>query len=137
MEEFALVKDLAIIMITAGAVTFVFRNLRLSPLFGYLVAGLLIGPYTFSNAPVENIEEVRLIADLGLILLLFGLGMEFSWSRIRQVGFTILLIAGAEIATMVYLGYWLGVLLGWGTWDSIFLGGAMGVTSSAIAFSIL
>ena len=96
MEEFTLVQDLAIIMVTAGAVMFLFRHLRLSPIFGYLVDGLLIGPYTFSNPPVENIDEVRLLADIGLVLLVFGLGLEFSWSRIQQVGFTVLLIAATH-----------------------------------------
>lgn len=137
MEEFTLVKDFAIIMATAGVATFLFRKLRLSLVLGYLVAGLLIGPYTFSSAPVENADEVKLLADLGLVLLLFGLGLEFSWGRIRQVGLTIILVAAAEVITMVYLGYWLGKALGWDTWDAIFLGAALSVTSSAIAITTL
>ncbi|MFO8011091.1 MAG: cation:proton antiporter [Dehalococcoidia bacterium] len=138
MEEFSLVKDFAVVMVTAGAATFIFRKLlHLPPIFGYLVAGLLIGPYTFSNPPVENVDEVRLMADLGLVLLLFGLGLEFSFNRIRAVGVTVLLIAAAEILTMLYLGYWLGQALGWGNWSSIFLGSALCITSSGIAVSII
>lgn len=137
MEDFPLVKDFAIIMVTAGGIAFLSSRLRLSPVFGYLMAGILIGPYTFSNPPIENVDEIQLLADLGLVLLLFGIGLEFNWKRISQIGFTVVLVAVAEILTMLYLGYWLGQLLGWDRWDSIFLGSALCISSSSIAIATL
>ncbi len=137
MEEVTLIKDIAVIMVTAGVITLLFRKLRQPPVLGYLLAGLLIGPYVLPSPPVTDLHTISLLADLGLVLLLFGLGLEFSWSKIRQVGVAVLLIGVIEIATMVYLGYWLGRLLGWPTMDSIFLGAALHISSSAIIVKIL
>ena len=137
MEEFTLVKDFAIIMAVAGGVTLLFRRLRQPPILGYLIAGLIISPYTLPIPLVENIDTIRLLADLGLVLLLFGIGLEFSWSKIRAVGLAAPIIGGIEIFTMFALGYGLGQLFGWSTLDSIFLGAAMHISSSAIIVKIL
>ncbi|MFC2048514.1 cation:proton antiporter [Chloroflexota bacterium] len=137
VEEFALVKDFAIIMVVAGAVTLLFRRLGQPPVLGYLIAGVLIGPYTLPVPPVTDIQTVRLLADLGLVLLLFGLGLEFSWSKIRQIGFAVLIIGALEITIMVSLGYGLGSLLGWSRMDALFLGAALHISSSAIIVKVL
>jgi CPA2 family monovalent cation:H+ antiporter-2 len=137
MEEFALLKDFAIIMVVAGAVTLLFRGLRQPPILGYLLAGLLIGPYTLPTPPVTDVHTIRLLADLGLVLLLFGLGLGFSWSKIRQVGLSVLIIGVLEILTMISIGYGLGKLLGWSTMDALFLGAAMHISSSALIVKIL
>ena len=137
MEEFALLKDFAIIMVVAGVVTLLFRKLRQPPVLGYLIAGLLIGPYTLSLLPVTDIHTISLLADIGLVVLLFGIGLEFSWSKIRGVGLSVLVIGGMEITTMICLGYGLGRLLGWSITDAIFLGAALHISSSAIIVKIL
>jgi len=137
MEEFALLRDIAIIMVVAGAVTLVFRKLRQPPVLGYLIAGLIIGPYALPTPPVANVDSIRLLADLGLVLLLFGLGLEFSWSKIRSVGLVVLLIGAAEIITMISLGYGLGRLMGWSRIDALFLGAAMHISSSALITKML
>jgi K+:H+ antiporter len=82
-EEFALVRDFAIVMAVAGEVVVLFRKLNQPPILGYLIAGLLIGPFTFPHPPITNLESIRLLADLGLVLLLFAVGLEFGWRRIR------------------------------------------------------
>ncbi|MFH1484800.1 MAG: cation:proton antiporter, partial [Chloroflexota bacterium] len=99
--------------------------------------GLLIGPYTLPVSPVTDIHTIRLLADLGLVLLLFGLGLEFSWSKIRQIGLAVLVIGGLEIITMISLGYGLGRLLGWSATDALFLGAALHISSSAIIVKVL
>lgn len=137
VEDFTLVQDFAVIMMTAGATAYLFRKMRLSPILGYLAAGILIGPYTLPNPPIENVHEVQLLADIGLVVLLFGLGLRFSWTRIRDIGLTLILIAAAEMLTMLYLGYWLGQLMGWETMESVFLGSALCLTSSALAIRLL
>jgi len=137
VEELGLVKDFAIIMAVAGAVTLLFRKLHQPPILGYLIAGLLIGPYTLPTPPVTDIDTIRLLADLGLVLLLFGLGLEFSWSKIRQIGLAALIIGVVQILTMICIGYGLGRLLGWTTMDSVFLGAALHISSTAIIIKIL
>ena len=135
VEEFALVREFAIIMVVAGAVIVLFHKLKQPPILGYLLAGLIIGPFTFSNPPVKDVETIRLLADLGLVLLLFALGLEFGWRRIREVGLGVLFIGVLEITSMISLGYLLGRLLGWTPQESLFLGAAM--SSSAILVKVL
>jgi CPA2 family monovalent cation:H+ antiporter-2 len=124
-------------MAVAGAVTLLFRKLHQPPVLGYLIAGVLIGPYTLPTLTVTDIDTIRLLADLGLVLLLFGLGLEFSWSKIRQIGLAALIIGVAQIVTMICIGYGLGRLLGWSTMDSVFLGAALHISSTAIIIKIL
>jgi CPA2 family monovalent cation:H+ antiporter-2 len=136
-EEFALVREFAIIMVVAGGVVVLFRKLNQPPILGYLIAGLIIGPFTLPTPLITNVESIRLLADLGLVLLLFALGLEFGWRRIRQVGLGVLIIGSLEILTMISLGYWVGRLLGWTTQESIFLGAALSISSSAILVKVL
>ncbi|MGD9116563.1 MAG: cation:proton antiporter [Dehalococcoidia bacterium] len=137
MEELTLVKDLAIIMMVAGGVTLLFRWLRQPVILGYLIAGVLIGPYTFPVPPVSDVHTISLLADIGIILVLFALGLEFSWDRIREVGFSVVMIGVIEITTMICLGYSLGRLMGWSATEAIFLGAALHISSSAIIVKIL
>jgi CPA2 family monovalent cation:H+ antiporter-2 len=136
MEEISLIRDFAIIMVVAGVVTLLFRILRQPPVLGYLIAGVLVGPYTLPFSPITQTETISLLADLGLVLLLFSLGLEFSWHKIRQIGFSVLIIGGIEIVTMVSLGYGLGRLMGWSIMNSIFLGASLHISSSAIIVKI-
>jgi len=136
MEELTLLRDFALIMIVAGAVTLLFRKFKQPPILGYLIAGLLIGP-TGPFISVSDPYTIGLLADLGLVLLLFGLGLEFSWNKIRGIGLTVLVIGVAEILTMLCLGYGLGRLLGWSTMDSLFLGAALHISSSAVIVKVL
>ncbi len=137
MEELTLVKDLAIIMVVAGGVTLLFRWLRQPVILGYLIAGVLIGPYTFPVPPVSDVHTISLLADIGIILVLFTLGLEFSWDRIREVGLSVVMIGVIEITTMICLGYSLGRLMGWSATEAIFLGAALHISSSAIIVKIL
>ena len=137
MEELTLLRDFALIMIVAGAVTLLFRKLRQPIILGYLIAGVIIGPYVLPIFSIGDVETIGMLADLGLILLLFALGLEFSWNKIRQVGMSVLMIGGIEITTMICLGYGLGQIMGWSTTDSIFLGAALHISSSAIIVKIL
>ena len=136
-EEFALVKDLAIIMAVAGAAVIVFRRFKLPTVLGYILAGVAVGPFTFPLPPVENVAIIRLLADLGLVLLLFAVGLEFGWRNIRRVGLGVLIIGTVEMLVMISLGYQLGRMLGWTGLESIFLGSAMAISSSAILIKVL
>ncbi len=135
--EFSLLQDVAIIMAVAGGALFLSHRLRQPPILGYLVAGVLIGPFTFGGSWVSDLGTVRLLADLGLILLLFSIGLEFGWDRLRRLGLNLVVIAAVEITVMMALGYQLGRLLGWSGMDSLFLGAALSSTSSAIIVKVL
>lgn len=135
--ELSLLRDLAVIMAVAGAAIVLFRRLGQPTILGYLIAGILIGPFTFPHPPVEDVEVIRLLADLGLVLLLFALGLEFGWERIRQVGLRVLVIGTVEMGLMIAIGYQIGILLGWTGTEAIFLGSAMAISSSAVLVKML
>ncbi len=136
-QEFGLLRDIALIMVAAGVVTLLFHKLRQPPVLGYLLAGLLLGPHLLPDIAVTDIDTIGLLADIGLVLLLFGVGLEFSWSKIRLVGLSVLLIGSIEILTMISVGYGIGRLLGWSQSDAFFLGAALHISSSAIIVKVL
>jgi monovalent cation:H+ antiporter-2, CPA2 family len=137
MEEFTLLRDFALIMVVAGFVTLALRKLRQPAVLGYLLAGVLLSPYFIHFYTISDVHTIGLLADIGLVLLLFGVGLEFGWSKIRQIGLIALIIGGIEIATMISVGYGLGRLLGWSKIDALFLGAALHTSSSAIIVKIL
>jgi len=135
--ESILVKDIAIIMMVAGATLLLFRRLHLPPILGYLVAGIIIGPYSFPFPSIDDVETIRHLSDLGLVILLFALGLEFGWERIRQVGVNVVFIGVVEIAFMMVLGYQAGLLLGWNGEEALFLGACISISSSAVLVKTL
>ena len=140
-QEYALVRDFAIIMTVAGGAILLFRKLNQPPILGYLIAGVLVGPFTLPliglPSPVANVDSIRLLADLGLVLFLFAIGLEFGWQRIRQMGLRVVLIGAIEITFMVALGYEIGILMGWTATEAFFLGAALSISSSAIIVKML
>ena len=137
MEGSALVRDFAIIMAVAGVAVVIFRKLNQPPILGYLIAGVIVGPFTLPNPPVANQESIRLLADLGLVVLLFAVGLELGWRRIRQVGMGVLLIGTVEMLVMTSLGYQVGQMMGWSAMESVFLGAALSISSSAMLIKVL
>lgn len=136
-SEANLLQDFAIIMAVAGAAVVVMRRLKQPSILGYLLAGVLVGPFTFDNPIVADVETIRRLADVGLVLLLFGLGLEFGWERIRQVGLKVLFIGALEITFLIALGFQIGVALGWTDTEAIFLGAAISISSSAVLIKML
>lgn len=136
-HEANLLRDFAIIMAVAGASVVVMRQLKQPSILGYILAGVLVGPFTFDNPVVADVETIRKLADVGLVLLLFGLGLEFGWERIRQVGFKVLFIGALEITFLIALGFQIGVALGWTDTEAIFLGAAISISSSAVLIKML
>lgn len=136
-ENFSLIRDFAIIMAVAGTALVLFRRLGQPAILGYLLAGVVVGPYTLPNPPVQDADSVRSLADLGLVLLLFAVGLEFGWERIRRIGLRVVLIAAVEMSLMIALGYQAGLLLGWSATEAFFLGAAMAISSSAVLVKVL
>lgn len=130
-----LIQDFAIIMAVAGVALVLCRSFKLPTVLGYLACGALIGPSALGA--VENPETIRLLADLGLVLLLFGIGLELGWRRIREVGGTVIFIGLIEMAVMFALGFEIALLLGWSDINAVFLGSALCISSSAILMTML
>jgi CPA2 family monovalent cation:H+ antiporter-2 len=132
MQTLAFIQDLAVIMLAAGVVTVVFHLLRQPVVLGYIAAGVLIGPHTPPYALVTDEEIIHTLAELGLVFLLFSLGLEFSLRHLRQVGATALVAALMGIVLMLWLGYELGLAFGWSTMDALFLGAMLSISSTTI-----
>ncbi len=124
-------------MVAAAAALIVFRLIRQPPILGYILAGVLVGPFALEGKFVQDTETVSLVADVGLVVLLFAIGVEFGWERIRKVGLRVIVIGAIEIAAMMSLGYFLGRALGWTSMTSIYLGGALSFSSSAVLVGYL
>lgn len=127
-----LIRDLALISIYAAIVTLVFKKIKQPVVLGYILAGILIGPYCKISPTVVDFENIKVWADIGVIFLLFGLGLEFSFKKIVNVGKSAMIAANANILFMLFLGYQVGLFLGWSTTDSLFLGGMISMSSTTI-----
>lgn len=133
MHEIApLIYDLAIMLGVAGIVMLIFQRIHQPVVLGYLVAGMIIGPYTPPHAFVNDIPNIRILSDLGVIFLMFSLGLEFSFQKLTRVGFSATVTGFLEVVFMVAIGYIVGRLIGWSYYDSLFLGAALSISSTTI-----
>jgi monovalent cation:H+ antiporter-2, CPA2 family len=132
MHEIGFIRDLAIVMIVAGATTILFQRLRQPVLLGYILAGVLIGPHT-PGVLVADPQAIDDISNLGVVLLMFTLGLEFSVHKLREVGIGVLLVAVAEVGLMLWIGVGIGGLFGWKGMDALFLGAIISLSSTMVA----
>jgi CPA2 family monovalent cation:H+ antiporter-2 len=132
-----LLHDLAVVMIVAGITTILFQRLRQPVALGYIVAGVIIGPHTPPFTLVRNEEAVRTLGDMGIVMLMFSLGLEFSLRKLTRVGISAFGAAALEIALMIWIGYELGRAFGWTFMDSIFLGAMLSISSTTIIVKAL
>ena len=129
-----LIADLALILICAGVMTLIFKKLKQPLVLGYIVAGFLASPH-FSFLPsVTDGASVHVWADIGVIFLLFALGLEFSIKKILKVGGPAIIAALTIIIGMIFLGFTVGKASGWSKMDSIFLGGMIAMSSTTIIY---
>ncbi|MCC8133445.1 MAG: cation:proton antiporter [Tannerellaceae bacterium] len=126
------VTDLAIILITAGIATILFKWLKQPVVLGYIVAGFIAGPFVSWLPTVTEMANVETWAEIGVIFLLFALGLEFSFKKVIEVGGTASIATLINMGSMIIIGYIVGQLLGWSTMDSIFLGGMLSMSSTTI-----
>lgn len=127
-----LIIDLALILAAAGIITLLFKRLKQPVVLGYILAGLLISPNFTLFPTITDVETVKVWADIGVIFLLFGLGLEFSFKKLVKVGPTAGITGVFEVSMMLLTGYIAGKLLGWSTIDSLFLGGILSISSTTI-----
>lgn len=127
-----LITDLALILISAGVITLIFKWLKQPLVLGYIVAGLLAGPYIHIFPTVVDSESISIWAEIGVVFLLFALGLEFSFKKLVNVGSSAFITAITEVITMLIIGFFVGRLLSWSVMDSIFLGGMLSMSSTTI-----
>ena len=127
-----LISDLAIMLLTAGVVTVVFKRLKQPLVLGYILAGFLVGPYMPYFFTVADAVSIETWSEIGIIVLMFGLGLEFNLHKLASVGGTAIITALTEVIGMLLVGYLTGQAMGWGTMDSIFLGGMLSMSSTTI-----
>ncbi len=127
-----LIEDLALILITGALVTLLFRKIKQPLVLGYIIAGFLVGPYFQITPTVADLDNVDILAEIGVIFLLFSLGLEFSFKKLMKVGGAASITALVEIVFITVSGFYVGRLMGWTVMDSLFLGGMLASSSTTI-----
>jgi len=136
-HDLSFLHDLAVVMIAAGLVTVVFHRLKQPVVLGYILAGVIIGPHTPPLLAIDNEQTIHTLSQLGVIFLMFSLGLEFSLRKLRDVGATAFIAATLAILMMALAGYSLGQAFGWSTMDSVFLGAILSISSTTIIIKAL
>ena len=132
-----IVQDFAVIMIIAAIMLFLTHRFKQSMVIGYLIAGMIIGPFTPPFTLIHEIETVNIFAELGIIMLLFVIGIEFPIAKLKQIGKISIIVGLTEsIGTMV-ITFFVAQRLGFTTFDSMFLGLAMSITSTVVTIKVL
>ncbi len=127
-----LISDLGLIMGAAAVVTLVFKRMKQPMVLGYILAGILVGPHFPLFPSVADTESVEVWAQIGVIVLLFCLGLEFSFKKLVRVGGTASITAVTEVGAMLLVGFGIGQLLNWSLTDSLFLGAMLSISSTTI-----
>jgi len=136
MHGLELLHDLAAVMLIAGVATIFCHRFKQPVALGYIIAGVIVGPYT----PIEFVHDpdtIRELGDIGVILLMFSLGLEFSFRKLTAVGASAFVAALLEITLMMWLGYEVGRAFGWGTMNSVFMGAMLSISSTTIIIKAL
>lgn len=129
---YPLISDLGLILMTAGVAVLIFKKIKQPLVLGYLIAGFLAGPHFPLFPTVQEMGNVEVWAEIGVIFLLFSLGLEFSFKKLVKVGGSASITAGVQIVSMIIIGFTTGKLLGWNFIDSIFLGAILSMSSTTI-----
>lgn len=137
MDHVTFLQDLAVVMCVSAVITILFQRLRIPTVLGYLMAGLLIGPNTPPYSLITDVHSIQTLSELGVVFLLFTIGLEFSISKLMKVGLVALFAGTLEIALMIGVGYWIGAAFGWKPMDSLFLGAILSISSTTIIAKVL
>lgn len=127
-----LISDLGLILMTAAVAVLLFKKIKQPLVLGYLIAGFLAGNHFDFFPSIKDIKSVEVWAEIGVIFLLFSLGLEFSFKKLMKVGGTASITAVTQILSMIVIGYLVGQWIGWKPMDSIFLGVILSISSTTI-----
>ena len=129
-----LIADLALILICAGLMTLIFKKLKQPLVLGYIVAGFIASPHFALTPSVIDTASIHTWSDIGVIFLLFALGLEFSFKKIVKVGGPAVIAALTIIFGMIFLGFTVGSSFGGSKMDALFLGGMISMSSTTIIY---
>lgn len=132
MELPTLISDLALILLLAGIITIIFKKLNQPLVLGYIVAGFLVSSYCTIVPSVSDMTSIETWSEIGIIMMMFSLGLEFNLHKLLRVGGTAIITALVEIITLALLGYGVGQAMGWTHIESMFLGGMLSMSSTTI-----
>lgn len=132
-----IVQDFAVIMVMAAVMLFITHKLKQSMVVGYLLAGMIIGPYTPPFSLIKNVETINVFAELGIIVLLFVIGIEFPIAKLRQIGRISMIVGLTESIGTMLITFFVAQNLGFTVFDSMFLALAMSITSTVVTIKIL
>lgn len=127
-----LIYDLTIMLGVAGVVVLLFQRIHQPVVLGYLVAGMILGPNTPPHQLITDIPNIKILSELGVIFLMFSLGLEFTFHKLTRVGLSALITGFVNVIFMIGVGYVTGRALNWSVNDSIFLGAALSISSTTI-----
>ena len=127
-----LIIDLSYILATAAIVAVFFRTIKQPIILGYLLSGLLLGPHVGILPTVRDVTSISIWAEIGVIFVLFSIGLEFSFKKLANIGSKALTTGLMEVHLMLGLGFILGKMFGWSTVNAIFLGGILSISSTAV-----
>ncbi|RZK58266.1 MAG: sodium:proton antiporter, partial [Pedobacter sp.] len=127
-----LIADLGLILAAAGVITLLFKKIKQPLVLGYIIAGLLVGPHIKIIPTVSDYKSITIWGEIGVIFLLFSLGLEFSFKKLVKVGGSSSITAIVKVLFIILCGYLIGIAMGWNNMDSIFLGGIISISSTMI-----
>ncbi|MEJ5994548.1 cation:proton antiporter [Pedobacter sp. Du54] len=127
-----LIADLGLILAAAGVITLLFKKIKQPLVLGYILAGLLVGPHLDFFPTITDYKSINIWGEIGVIFLLFSLGLEFSFKKLVKVGGSASITASVKVVFLILAGYLVGLAMGWGNMDSLFLGGILSISSTMI-----
>lgn len=129
-----LISDLALILVCAGIMTLIFKKLKQPLVLGYIVAGFIASPHFRLTPSVTDIDSIKTWSDIGVIFLLFALGLDFSFKKLMKMGSSVMISACTIIFFMIMVGILVGWSFGWNKMDCIYLGGMLAMSSTTIIY---
>lgn len=127
-----LISDLALMLLVAGIMTLIFKRFQQPLVLGYIIAGFMVGPYFTLVPAVTDVVSISTWSEIGIIILMFSLGLEFNLHKLASVGGTAIITAMTEVVSMLAIGFACGQLMGWSIMNSVFLGGMLSMSSTTI-----
>ena len=128
---------MALLLLVAGVCSVIFKKLKMPPIVGYLAAGIILGSFWKGTIPEDTETVVELLANMGLVLLMFCIGMELNLKKLRKTGVFAIVVALVQLPLMIFGGYLFGIMMGWTALQAIFFGAIISGSSTAVVTAVL
>jgi len=137
LDEETLLLNMALLLLVAGVCSVIFKKLKMPPIVGYLAAGIILGSFWKGTIPEDTETVVELLANMGLVLLMFCIGMELNLKKLRKTGVFAIVVALVQLPLMIFGGYLFGIMMGWTALQAIFFGAIISGSSTAVVTAVL